>query len=98
MTTRPRLAEFDRGSVAGLSAVALFALMAAVFLAAPFADPSGFPAGESIVRGIGFALLDITAGEVGSEGFLAAFIIIAVVLDAALDGALMLATRDGGEE
>jgi NADH-quinone oxidoreductase subunit J len=33
----------------------------------------------------------------GTEGFLVAFIVIALVLDAALDGAVMLARREEGE-
>ena len=95
MTTRPRLAEFDRGAVAGLAAVVLFGLMVAVFLTAQFGQPDGFAADVSIVKGIGFAMFDIDAG-IASEGFLAAFEIIDIVLVAALVGAEMLARRDEG--
>jgi NADH-quinone oxidoreductase subunit J len=100
MTTRPRLADFNRGVVTGVAAVALFGLMAAVFLTAQFEQPSGFPADISVVKSIGFAMFDITAEDViVGEGFLAVFLIIAIALDAALDGSLMLAERDdGGEE
>jgi NADH-quinone oxidoreductase subunit J len=100
MTTRPRLADFDRGVVTGLAAVALFGLMAAVFLTAQFDQPDGFPAGLSVVKSIGFAMFDISSEDViVGEGFLAVFLIIAIALDAALDGSLMLAERDeGGEE
>lgn len=100
MTTRPRLADFDRSIVTGLAAVALFGLMAAVFLTAQFDQPAGFPAGLSVVKSIGFAMFDISAEDaIVGEGFLAVFLIIAIALDAALDGSLMLAERDeGGEE
>jgi NADH-quinone oxidoreductase subunit J len=99
MTTRPRLRELDRSVAAGAAAVALFAIMAAVFVTADLSQPAGFPAEMSVIEGIGFAMFDISGQDIiVSEGFLAAFIIIAIVLDAALDGALMLAERDGGEE
>ncbi|ACV48036.1 MULTISPECIES: hypothetical protein [Halomicrobium] len=91
----------------GLAAVALFGVLAAAFLGASLPEPAGFGADAQIVKSIGAAMFNIdpTAimdeGAVPSEGFLALFLIIAVVLDAALDGALMLAERDedhsGGE-
>jgi NADH-quinone oxidoreductase subunit J len=98
MTTRPRPISFDRSVVPGLAAVALFVVMAAVFVSAEFGSAAGFPGDTSIVAGIGNALLGVTSGEFAPEGFLVALILIAVVLDAALDGALMLAKREGGEE
>jgi NADH-quinone oxidoreductase subunit J len=98
MTTRPRPIDFDRSTIPGLAAVALFVVMAAVFVTAEFGSAAGFPADTSVVAGIGNALLGVTNGEFVPEGFLVALILIAVVLDAALDGALMLAKRDGGEE
>jgi NADH-quinone oxidoreductase subunit J len=99
MTTRPELRDLDRGVVAGVTAVVLFAVMAAVFAGAELGQPTGFPAEMSVMEGIGFAMFDISGQDIiVSEGFLAAFIIVAVVLDAALDGALMLAERDGGGE
>ena len=75
-------------------------MKAAVVLTARFDQPDGLPAGLSVVKSIGLAMFDISAGDViVGEGFLAAFLIIAIVLDAALDGSLMLAERDdGGEE
>lgn len=100
MTTRP---EFRVGShlLPGLIAVALFIVMAAVVLASTFPEPAGFDPGAHITASIGFALFNIPAGDVPSEGFLAAFLIVAIALDAALDGAVMLARRDdapnGGE-
>lgn len=98
MTTRPRFAEFDRSSVAGLAAVALFLIMAAVFLTAQFTTPQGFPADASVMEGIGFALFDIAGdGIIESEGFLAAFEIVDVVLVAALVGAVMLARREDSD-
>lgn len=106
MTTGPRLIDLDRGLVPGLVAVVLFAFMAAVFLTAegtaPFewtyTDPAGFP-DTSIVGAIGYALIGAAEQSVeATEDFLVALVLIAVLLDAALDGALMLAKRDGGGE
>ncbi len=98
MTTRPRLIDVDGSTIPGLAAVALFVVMAAVFVTAEFDAAAGFPEGESVVAGIGNALLGITIEGFVPEGFLVALILMAIVLDAALDGALMLAKRDGGEE
>jgi NADH-quinone oxidoreductase subunit J len=99
MTTRPRPIPFDRRLLPGLLAVALFAVMAATFLSLSFPDPEGFPS-TSIVAAIGQSLIGLAeeGGVPGTENFLVALILIALVLDAALDGALMLATRDGGED
>lgn len=101
MTTRPRPIPFDRALLPGLIAVALFVLMAAVFLNQEFVEPAGFD-DVSIVVGIGYAIIGAAeqAGEYavyeGTENFLVALILVAIVLDAALDGALMLAKRDEG--
>jgi len=80
----------------GLAAVALFGVLAAVVLgsASGFGDPVQFPAGESIVHNIGYALFDIDLGGIPTEGFLAAFLIIAIALDVALDSAVYLAKRE----
>jgi NADH-quinone oxidoreductase subunit J len=111
MTTSPRPIGLDRSLLPGLIAIALFVIMAAIFLGADatgvfesaFADPEGF-ADVSIVSGIGYALLG-NAAAAGSEAvyqntesFLVALILVSVLLDAALDGALMLAKRDDGGE
>jgi NADH-quinone oxidoreductase subunit J len=84
--------------IPGLAALALFAVMAAVFLNDEFGEAAGFPEGESIVAGIGNALLGITGDGIVPESFLVALILIAIALDAALDGALLLAKREGGDE
>ena len=95
MTSRP---ELHRGSkVVGILAVGLFGFLAAVFLTAGFGPPQGFPEG-SITRSIGYAMFNLPGGDIDSEGFLVAFVLIAVVLDAALDGAVMLAKREDGED
>jgi NADH-quinone oxidoreductase subunit J len=80
----------------GLAAIALFGVLAAVVLssAGGFANPEGFPAGASIIHNIGYALFDIGLGEIASEGFLAAFLIIALALDVALDSAIYLAKQE----
>jgi NADH-quinone oxidoreductase subunit J len=95
---RPRLAE-DLNPVAGLAAVALFGVLAAVFLTAQFPEGAGFSADAAITEGIGYALFDLVGqSDLATEGFLFAFITIAIVLDAALDGAIMLARRDDEEQ
>ena len=96
MTTRPRL-RLGSHLLPGLIAVALFGVFVLAILRSSFGDPVGFPEDASIVANIGFALLDIDAGGVPVEGFLVAFIAIALVLDAALDGAVMLAKREPDE-
>jgi len=97
VTTKP---EFEIGAhlVPGLAAVALFLVMAAVFVTAPFGDPTGFPADANIVASIGNAMFDLDAGPVASESFLVAFLVIALVLDAALEGSVHLARREEGDE
>jgi NADH-quinone oxidoreductase subunit J len=94
---RPRLAD-DLSPVAGIAAVALFGVLAAVFLGTEFSQ-RGFETDASIMEGIGYALFDLVGqSPIVSEGFLLAFLTIAIVLDAALDGAIMLARRDDEEQ
>ncbi|MFC7073881.1 hypothetical protein ACFQJ7_03010 [Halovenus rubra] len=106
MTTGPRLIEINRSLVPGLIAVVLFGIMSTVFLTADgtavfewaYTDPNAFP-DTSIVAAIGYTLIGATEhGIESTENFIVALILIAVLLDAALDGALMLAKRDGGDE
>jgi NADH-quinone oxidoreductase subunit J len=102
VTSRPEFAD-DLNFVPGLAAVALFAVMAAVFVGAGFESATaGFPADASVTASLGYVLMDLdgTALAEATPGFLAAFIIIAVLLDAALDGAVFLADREdeGGED
>jgi NADH-quinone oxidoreductase subunit J len=97
MTTRPGLTS-EGNWLAGVAALALFTVLSVVFIQSGFSEPAGFPSSESIVANIGYAMFDL--GElltIPSEEFLVAFVIIAVVLDAALDGSLMLAKRDEEE-
>ncbi|MFC4549458.1 MULTISPECIES: NADH-quinone oxidoreductase subunit J [Halorussus] len=88
----------DRGRKwPGLAAVALFGVLAYVFVGAEFGEAAGFPNGAEITASIGYAMFNIGAqNAVASEGFLVAFEIIDVVLVAALVGAVMLARRDEG--
>ncbi|WP_238392172.1 NADH-quinone oxidoreductase subunit J family protein [Halorussus amylolyticus] len=91
----------DRGSLLpGLAAVALFGVLAVVFVRASFGDPAGgFAGSEGVTASIGYAMFNIAHPDaIPSEGFLVAFLLIAVVLDAALDGAVLLARRDEGGE
>ena len=102
MTTRPRLRD-PKTFVPGIVAVALFAVMAAVFVGANFESATaGFPADVSVTASLGYVLMDLNGTSLAeaTPGFLAAFIIIAVLLDAALDGAVFLADREdqGGDQ
>ena len=93
MTTRPRLAT-NVNFVNGVAALALFVVIAYVFVTAELPAPNGFPDG-SVTRSIGFAMFDLPGqAAISSEGFLVAFEIIDVVLVAALVGAVMLARRE----
>jgi NADH-quinone oxidoreductase subunit J len=87
-------AEDDPNWLLGMGAVALFALLAIVFVRARFGPAQGFPEGASIVEAIGYAMFNLEGGAVPSAGFLAAFEIIDLVLVAALVGSVMLARRD----
>ncbi|MFB6254994.1 MAG: NADH-quinone oxidoreductase subunit J [Halobacteriaceae archaeon] len=81
----------------GLAAIGLFLVLALVFIDAGFqaTAQSGFEAGVSITAGLGYLLFDLVGQTpLGSEGFLAVFEIIDVVLVAALVGAVMLARRE----
>lgn len=94
METRP---EFDVGPglVRGAGAVAVFALLGLVTLVATFDSPAGFPGEGSITASIGYALIGLEhLSAYPVESFLVALIVLAVVLDAAIDGSIMLARRD----
>ena len=81
----------------GIGALALFVVLAYVFVSAPLAgEGEGFEQGASITASIGHAMFNLGGAEVASEGFLAAFEIIDVVLVAALVAAVLLARRDVG--
>lgn len=89
------MSEASRKIFPGIVTLALFAVMTAVFISSDFSAGVGFPGSESITAAIGYLLFDLTGQtELGSEGFLTAFEIIAVVLVAALVGAVMLARKD----
>ena len=101
MTTRPELIDIDRSLLPGLIAVGVFALFTAIIFSAEFGSIAGFTEGGiSIVEDIGYALIGVPGeGTIdGTEDFLVALLLVAVLLDAALDGALMLAKRDDGGE
>lgn len=99
-TTRP---EFRRGPelLPGLIAAILFAVIATVVVRTPFGASEGFPEGVSIVAHIGYAMFDmhhLMAEGMTAEPFLVAFILVAILLDAALDASLVLAKREEGGE
>jgi len=90
-----------RGRIVPAAAVGLlFGTMALTALSADFAaEGAGFPADASVVHNIGYALFNLGAYDIAtipSEGFLAAFLIAAVALDVAVDGAVYLAKREEG--
>ncbi|MES3516659.1 MAG: proton-conducting membrane transporter [Natronomonas sp.] len=93
MTTRPRVRK-SRQMAVGVLAVGLFGILAVIFATSGFGTADGFQDGE-ITASIGYAMFNLDARTVASEGFLVAFITIAIVLDAALDGAVMLAKKEG---
>ncbi|WP_233204183.1 proton-conducting membrane transporter [Halegenticoccus soli] len=89
----------DAGSnlLPGLAAVGLFLVMVLAFAGASFPAPQGFGGDANVTASIGYAMFDIgNLGDVGAEGFLAAFLIVAIVLDVAIDGAVFLAKREEG--
>ncbi|WP_254537744.1 hypothetical protein [Halomarina litorea] len=93
MTSRPRL-KTEGSFLPGLAAVALFVVMALVFVTSQWGQPAGFGEG-SITASIGYAMFDLV-GQASheSEPFLVVFEIIDLVLVAALVAAVMLGTRD----
>ena len=97
MTSRPRIATDRINLLQGLAAVALFLVLAVVFVTAEFGPSVGFSPDASITASIGYALFNLPGAGIPAEGFLAAFLIIAIVLDAALEGSVMLATRESEE-
>lgn len=80
----------------GVAALALFAVLFGIAVTVPFGAPVGFAEG-SITASIGYAIIGLAhLAEHETEGFLVALIVVAVLLDAALDASVMLAKRDGG--
>jgi len=92
--------ERDGRLVPAAAVALLFGTMALTVLSADFAaEGVGFPADASVVHNIGYALFNLGAYDIAtipSEGFLAAFLIAAVALDVAVDGAVYLAKREEG--
>ena len=96
MTTRPELAD-DINVLPGLAAVALFVVFAVSIITSDFAAAQGFAESADITASIGYALFNFAgdSATVQSEGFLAPFEIVDIVLVAALVVAVMLARREG---
>jgi NADH-quinone oxidoreductase subunit J len=93
VTTKPSLRTGSH-LLPGLAAVALFVVIAVAILRASFGDPQGFGPEAPITASIGYAMFNLDMGAVPGEGMIVAFIVIAVALDAALDGAILLAKRE----
>ena len=91
MTTRPEL-NLGRHLLPGLAAAALFAVIAAVVVGAPFGEPEGL-GGANVVAGIGNAMFGLPS-DLPGENFLVAFEVIDLVLVGAIVGAVMLARRE----
>lgn len=92
--THPEL-QIGPHLVRGIGAIALFVVLAVVAIAVPFGEPAGFAPG-SITASIGYAIVGLAhLAEHETEGFLVALIVVAILLDAALDASVMLAKRDG---
>lgn len=91
--SRPRI---DRGidlrAAAGVGT--LFVVLAWVFATADLGPAAGF-GDASVTEALGYAILGIADRALVTESFLVAFIVLAVVLDAALSGAVHLARREG---
>ncbi|RQG87103.1 hypothetical protein EA462_15865 [Natrarchaeobius halalkaliphilus] len=102
MTTGPKL-RLGGALAPGILAVILFAMMGAIALNTQFGQMSGYPEGISITSEIGYAMFDLSPLQsteeamANTESFLAAFLLIAVALDAALDASLVLAKREEGD-
>lgn len=94
MTTKPQL-KLGSHLVPGLAAVALFVVMAVVFVGASFPNPQGFAEGANLTASIGYTMFNLEFGDVAGESMLVAFEIIDLVLVAALVGAVLLARREG---
>ena len=76
----------------------MFGVLAAVFLTADFGSHATFEGATGITASIGYAMFNLDAGSLPSEGFLISFEIIDVVLLGALAAAVMLGKRDDEEE
>ncbi|WP_233739873.1 hypothetical protein [Halovenus carboxidivorans] len=101
MTTRPRLIDLDRRLLLGLLPLGLFAAIAVFVLTTDFSGVtvSNLGGGLGVVEGMAYSFIGAPElSEFETENFLVALVLIAVLLDAALDGALMLAKRDDGGE
>ncbi|MFC4360056.1 proton-conducting membrane transporter [Halobium salinum] len=95
MTDKPSL-NTGGNLVQGLAAVALFVVLAIVFLGASFPEPAGFPDGTNVVGSIGYSMFNITGMEntVPGEGMVVALEVMGLVLVGALAGAILLARRE----
>lgn len=95
MTSRPSL-RLGRHLLPGVIALGFFGLLVWIAGTATFGGAAGFPGDVSVTANIGYALWDVERGAdaIRGEGFLVAFEIVAMVLVAALVGAVMLARRE----
>jgi len=97
VTSRPEFAR-EANYALGVGALALFCVLVAAVALSSFDAPAWYPSG-SVTAAIGYAILG-RAGQTDllSNGFIAAFEVVDVVLVAALVAAVTLARRDDGGE
>lgn len=79
----------------GAAAVGVIAVLGVAIATAEFAAPAGY-GGASVLESIGLAMIN-AEGPLPAIGFLVPLILLALVLDAALEGAVYLAEKDGGD-
>lgn len=94
--TRPQL-HLGSHLLRGVGALGLFVILSAVALTSELPDAIGFSQG-GITASIGYALVGLNHLALHqTENFVVSLIILAILLDAALDAAIMLAKRDNEE-
>ena len=99
-TDEPSSGVAERRLVPGVTVLLLFATLALAIRNAEFGESAGFElsgeAADTVTHNLGYALFNLELGSLApaTEGFLAAFLIVAITLDVAIDGALYLAKRE----
>ncbi len=82
--------------LAGVGAIVMFGTIAGAVYGSPFDDAVGF-SGEAVIEGVGLALVNAPT-DLATIGFVVPLVLLAIVLDAAVDGAIYLARRETDEE
>ncbi len=82
--------------LAGVGAVVIFGVIALSVYGSTFDQPVGF-SGGAVIEALGLAVINAPT-ELATIGFVVPLVLLAIVLDAAVDGAIYLARRDSEEE